>query len=89
MSQNTAITAKDNLRKAIKGGRTECFAIVSNIEKIVNKTLSEYLNLPGQTGADKLLALITLPDGQGGLNCKIDQFYALISISKDRCRTQS
>ena len=83
MSENTAITAKDNLRKAIKAGKTECHTIAANIEKIVSEALWEYLTLPGDTAADKLHALITLPDSQGGLNCKIDDFYALISIRRD------
>lgn len=83
MSLDTAITAKDNLRKAIKAGRTECHAIAANIRKIVDEALWEYLDLPSGTPGDKLLALITLPDQQGGLNCRIDEFYALISIQKD------
>ena len=81
MSKNDAITAKDNLKKALKEGKTACGAIASNIEQIINEGLLEYLELPGDSLSDKLHALITLPLNKGGLNCQIHEVDALLGIS--------
>lgn len=80
MSQNTAITAKDDLKKAIKAGKTECVKVATLIEKIINEALWEYLSVPGESASDKLHNLIVLPYDQGGLNTAINEVDALLQI---------
>lgn len=81
MSTNTAITTKDNLKKAIKAGQAGCGSVAANIEKIINEALWDDLDLPGDNSSDKLHALITLPYDQGGLNTKIEQVDALLGLN--------
>lgn len=80
MSENTAITAKDNLKKALKEGKSQCGAIAANLNKIISEGLLEFFDLPGDNPCDRLHALITLPLNKGGLNCKIHEVDALLAI---------
>ena len=79
--ENAAIDAKDSLKKALKEGKTQCSVISTIINKIIDEALWEYLTIPGDTPADKLHNLITLPYGQGGLNTEIHEMDALLSLS--------
>lgn len=81
MSTNSAITARDNLKKAIKAGKAECGSVAANLEKIINEALWEYLDLPGDNPADKLHGLITLPYDREGLNTDIWQVDALLGLN--------
>ena len=81
MSVNAAITAKDNLKKAIKAGKTECGAIAANIDKIISEGLLEFLDLPSDNPADRLHDLITLPLNKGGLNCEVRHVDALLTLN--------
>ena len=83
MSQNTAITIKNSLKKAIENSLTECSTIASLISQFIDEELWEYLDLPGDLAADKLLKFVTMPYDRGGLNCDLNHFYALISISPE------
>lgn len=84
--ENTAIDAKTNLKIALKEGKNQCFIISTIINKIIDQALWEYLTIPGDTPADKLYNLITLPYGQGGLNTKIHEMDALLSLSSSTQR---
>lgn len=79
--ENTAIDAKNNLKKAIKSGKTECTTVAAIINQIIDRALWEYLTIPGDTASDKLHNLITLPYDRGGLNTEIHDVDALLSLS--------
>ena len=83
MSQDTAITIKNSLKKAIENSLTECSTIANLIGQFIDEELWEYLDLPGESAADKLLKFITMPYDRGGLNCDLNHFYALISVSPE------
>ncbi len=86
MSENAAITAKAELKKAIKAGKTECATLATIINRIIDGALWEYLNLPGESAADKLHNLICLPYDRGGLNSQIQEVEALLTISSSTLR---
>ncbi|MGB5631684.1 MAG: hypothetical protein WBM44_06050 [Waterburya sp.] len=81
MSSNTADTARMNLKKAVKAGVTECGAVAASLDRIISEALWEYLDLPGESPADKLHNLITLPYNQGGINSSIAQIDALLGLN--------
>jgi ribosomal protein S20 len=84
--ENKAITARDSLKKAIKAGKNECATLATIINQIIDQTLWDYLDLPGDTAADKLHNLICLPYDQGGLNSQIYEVDALLTISSSTQR---
>ena len=79
--ENAAITAKTELKRVIKAGKTECATLATIINQIIDQALWEYLDLPGDSAADKLHNLICLPFNQGGLNSQIHEIDALLTIS--------
>ncbi|PSB07863.1 hypothetical protein C7B62_18680 [Pleurocapsa sp. CCALA 161] len=79
--ENAAITAKTELKRVIKAGKTECATLANIINQIIDQALWEYLDLPGDSAADKLHNLICLPFDQGGLNSQIHEIDALLTIS--------
>ncbi|MGL6337721.1 MAG: hypothetical protein ACRC80_01115 [Waterburya sp.] len=79
--ENAAITAKTELKRVIKAGKTECATLATIINQIIDQALWEYLDLPGDSAADKLHNLICLPFDQGGLNSQIHEIDALLTIS--------
>jgi hypothetical protein len=79
--ENAAITAKTELKRVIKAGKTECATLATIINQIIDQALWEYLDLPGDSAADKLHNLICLPFDQGGLNSQINEIDALLTIS--------
>jgi hypothetical protein len=79
--ENAAVTAKTELKRVIKAGKTECATLATIINQIIDQALWEYLDLPGDSTADKLHNLICLPFDQGGLNSQIHEIDALLTIS--------
>ena len=58
MSQNLADSVRRDLKNAIKDGKTSCGAIASYVGRIIDEALWQYLNVPGETAADKFHALV-------------------------------
>jgi hypothetical protein len=81
MSTNTADDIRIKLKKAIKDGKTDLGAIASNLGKFMDEALWEYLDLPGESPADKLHSFVTLSFDHGGLNCKIDEMDVLLGLN--------